>query len=442
MCARGCDRAWADHVDPPAPTLGGMSTSDTPTEIDRGRVDEMRDSARGQLDAAIELRRDLHRWPEVGNHLPRTRDAVLAAIEGLPVALTLHESTSGIAALLTGSRPGPTILLRGDMDALPMPEETGLDFASSIAGQMHACGHDTHTAMLVGAAKLLSERAGDLAGRVLFMFQPGEEGHHGARFMLDEGLLELPPLADGTPSPIAGAFALHITSTLPAGWLTCRGGPAMASADTLLVDVIGRGGHASEPFRAQDPIPVVCEIVQALQTMVTRTVDVFDPTVVTVARITAGTTDNVIPASAHILGTIRSVSESTRSRVHANIRRVAENVAAAHGLEARVDIEVGYPVTVNDGAFAGHALDVARAVVGPERVIEQAHPIMGAEDFSYVLQRVPGSMMFLGGTPDHADPATAAPNHSTKVYFDEQAMVSGIATYSAMALDALGALGG
>jgi hippurate hydrolase len=292
--------------------------------------------------------------------------------------------------------------------------------------------------MLTGAAQLLCDRRGELAGRVLFMYQPGEEGHHGARYMLDEGLLDVPALPDGTPSPVSRAFALHITSSLPTGWLASRGGPALASADTLTIDVVGQGGHASEPFRTRDPIPVACEIVQALQTMLTRTINVFEPAVVTVASISAGTTDNVIPDRARILGTIRSVSESTRSTVHAHAKRVAAGVAGAHGLTADVTIEEGYPVTVNDRDDAAHVLDVARRVTGPRQVVEMLNPVMGAEDFSYVLQRVPGSMMFLGGTPLDGNPATAAPNHSTKVIFDEQAMVTGIATYAAVALDALG----
>jgi amidohydrolase len=414
-----------------------MSSDDLHERAERIDLDAVRDEASGALAGAVELRRKLHRWPEVGNDLPITREQVLAAIEPLPLAVTVHETTSGVAALLTGGKPGPTVLLRGDMDALPLAEDTGLEFSSNHENQMHACGHDTHTAMLVGAAHVLAQRADDLAGRVLFMFQPGEEGEHGARFMLDEGLLEVPPLADGTPSPVTAAFALHITSMLPTGWLTCRGGPTMASADTLHLTITGKGGHASEPFRAVDPIPVACEIVQALQTMVTRTIDVFDPCVVTVGRITAGTTDNIIPESAHIEGTIRAVSEATRRRVHGNISRVAEGIATAHGVTSSVEIEVGYPVTINDGGFAGNALTLAQLVAGTDKVLELPHPIMGAEDFSYVLQRVPGSMMFLGGTPPEVDPATAAPNHSNHVVFDEQAMATGIAMYAAVALDRL-----
>ncbi|MBA3606413.1 MAG: amidohydrolase [Acidimicrobiia bacterium] len=396
--------------------------------------DGLRQEAHELLGAAVELRRTLHSWPEIGNELPVTQEQVLGALDGLPLDVTVHESTSGIAALLTGAEPGPTILLRGDMDALQMHEDTGLDFASRVDNAMHACGHDTHTAMLVGAATQLSAHRDELAGRVLFMFQPGEEGHHGARFMLEEGLLDVPPLADGTASPVTGAFAIHITSSLPAGWLASRGGSIMASADRLTVTVTGKGGHASEPHRAVDPIPVACAMVQALQLMVTRSIDVFDPSVVTIARIHAGTTSNVIPESAEIEGTIRAVSESTRAKVHDGIRRVVDGIAAAHGCEVSVDIEPGYPVTVNDREFADTALSVARDVAGPEHVVHLPNPVMGAEDWSYVLQQVPGSMMFLGGTGEGRNPSTAAPNHSNRVIFDEQAMVDGIAMYSSMAL--------
>jgi hippurate hydrolase len=399
---------------------------------------ELVEEARELLDAAVALRRTLHEWPEVGNELPVTQETVLAALEGLPLDITVHETTSGVTGLLTGARPGPTIVLRGDMDALPMHEDTGLDFASRHDNVMHACGHDTHTSMLVQAAKQLTDHRDELAGRVLFMFQPGEEGHHGARFMLEEGLLDVPPLADGSPSPVTGAFALHITSALPSGYLGSRGGSIMASADRLVITVTGKGGHASEPYRAIDPIPVACEMVQALQLMITRSIDVFDPAVVTVGRITAGTTNNVIPEIAEIEGTIRAVSEATRSRVHGGIRRVVEGIAAAHDCTVDVDIEAGYPVTVNDRDFAERALGTARDVAGADRVVRFPNPIMGAEDWSYVLQQVPGSIMFLGGTPEGRNPATAPPNHSNRVMFEEAAMATGIATYTAVALEHLG----
>ena len=397
-------------------------------------VETLRDEAKDLQAETVRLRRQLHERPEQGNELPVTREIVLEAIDGLPLDVQLHETTSGIAAMLTGGKPGPTVLLRGDMDALPLHEDTGLDFSSRSDGTMHACGHDTHVAMLAGAARLLSARRDEIPGRVLFMFQPGEEGHHGARFMLDEGLLDVAPLADGTPSPVTGAFALHITSTLPTGWVSSRGGPIMASADRFIIDVVGRGGHASEPFRALDPIPIACEIVQAIQMMVTRSIDVFDPSVVTVGRISAGTTNNIIPETAEIEGTIRTVSESTRVRVKDNIRRVAEGVASAHGADVTVEIIAGYPVTSNSESFADFTIDVATEMLGADKVVRMPTPIMGAEDWSYVLQKVPGSMMFLGGTsPDH-NPETAPANHSNRVMFDEDAMADGVALYAGMAL--------
>ena len=406
-------------------------------ERDTALADSLREEARELLDETVALRRTLHRWPELGNDLPVTREQVLGALEGLPLTVTCHETTSGIAAVLDGGKPGPTVLLRGDMDALPLHEDTDLEFESAIDGAMHACGHDTHTAMLVGAAKLLSARRADIPGRVLFMFQPGEEGFGGAEFMLDEGLLDVPARADGSESPITGAYALHITSNLPSGWVATRQGPVMASADQMLITVTGRGGHASQPHQALDPIPIACEIVQALQTMVTRTIDVFDPTVVTVGRITAGTTNNVIPETAVIEGTIRAISERTRAKVRDGIRRVAEGVSAAHDAQVTVAFHDGYPVTVNNPGSADFALEVAGDVVGQRAAVRLPNPVMGAEDFSYVLNRVPGAMMFLGGTPADRDPSKAAPNHSNRVMFDEQAMVNGIAVYGAMALEHL-----
>ena len=394
----------------------------------------LQDEARDLLDETVALRRTLHQWPELGNDPPITRENVLGALEGLPLDITLHETTSGIAAVLEGGKPGPTVLLRGDMDALPLHEDTDLEFESRIETAMHACGHDTHTAMLVGAAKLLSARRDQIPGRVLFMFQPGEEGFAGAKFMLDEGLLELGDRSDGSASPVTGAYALHVTANLPTGFIACKGGPMMASADRMLITVIGRGGHASQPHAALDPIPVACEIVQALQTMVTRSIDVFDPSVVTVGRITAGTTNNIIPETAVIEGTIRAVSERTRAKVLDGIKRVAEGIAAAHDAEAQVEFSEGYPVTVNDKEGAQFSLGVARELLGNQSVIEMPNPVMGAEDFSYVLNRIPGSMMFLGATPLENDFLSAAPNHSNRVVFDESTMVQGMAVYSAMAL--------
>ena len=375
---------------------------------------------------------------DLGNHLPVTREKVLEALEGLPLGISLHETTSGVVATLEGEHDGPTMLLRGDMDALPMPEDTGLDFSSRVDGAMHACGHDTHVAMLVGAARLLSGRRSDLHGRVLLMFQPGEEGHHGAQHMIDEGLMEVGPLASGAVSPITGAFAIHTTSSLPTGFVSTKGGPLMASSDSFTIRIIGKGGHGSEPFRTLDPVPAACEIVQALQAMVTRRINVFNPSVVTVTRLNAGTAFNVIPEHAEIGGTIRAISEATRRMVHDGIRRVAEGIAAAHDLEAIVDVNIGYDVTVNNNDHARVVSDLVASVAGADRFIDLPTPVMGAEDFGVVLDRVPGAMVFLGATPADRNPATAAPNHSNRVFYDEDCMSTGIALYSAAALRHLG----
>jgi len=255
--------------------------------------------------------------------------------------------------------------------------------------------------------------------------------------MLEEDLLEVGPLANGSESPVTGAFALHISSMFASGTINLRGGTLMASSDVLRIVVRGRGGHASAPHQALDPIPVACEIVQAIQTMITRRIDVFDPAVVTVAHIKAGTTSNVIPETAEILGTVRAVSERTRTKVHSELRRVAEGIAAAHDAAVDVDVELGYPVTVNDLGYADFATRVAGELLGTERVTTMGHPIMGAEDFSYVLQRVPGAMAFLGAAPRGVDPRRAEPNHSNRVVFDEDAMATGIAVYTDVALQHL-----
>ncbi|WP_214407456.1 M20 metallopeptidase family protein [Pseudonocardia lacus] len=381
----------------------------------------------------VALRRDLHRHPEIGLDLPHTRDAVLAALSDLPLQVHLGRSTSSVVAVLDGARPGPTVLLRGDMDALPLTEDTGLGYSSTEPGAMHACGHDTHVAMLASAARVLADRRAELAGRVLFMFQPGEEGWHGARYMIDEGLLDRTGPA-GRPD---AAYALHISATLPTGEVHVRPGPLMAAADVIKVTVTGRGGHASAPHDALDPVPAAAAMVGALQTMVTRRLDAHQPAVLTIAHIRAGTTSNVIPETAFLEGTLRTLSAQTRERAHDGIRRICTHTALAHGCRAEVEIEVGYPVTVNAAGAVDRLTGVCRALLGPDRVVTMPAPIMGAEDFSYVLERVPGALAFLGGCPPGTDPATAPPNHSNRVVFDEDAMTTGVAVYAALALDAL-----
>jgi amidohydrolase len=389
-------------------------------------------AAYNDADRTIDLRRRLHRHPEIGLHLPQTQATVLDALADLPVEVTTGRSTTSVVAVLRGARPGPTYLLRGDMDALPVQEDTGLPFASEIPGVMHACGHDTHVAMLLGAARLLAERRDELAGQVVFMVQPGEEGQHGARFMLEEGLLDVVPEA-----PVGGAFAIHITASQPSGTVNVRPGPMMAAADQWRIVVRGRGGHASKPHQTADPIPVAAEIVLALQSMVTRRVNVFDPAVVTVGRLEAGTKDNIIPNYAELEGTIRTLSAERRADVVQSVQRVAENIAAAHELTAEFTHVEGYPVTVNDAGVAAQVLETAAELLGEKASVLQPAPLMGAEDFSYVLEKVPGAMAFLGACPPGLEPEKAPANHSNLVVFDEEPLPAGVALYAQMALKAL-----
>ncbi|UCE88078.1 MAG: amidohydrolase [Deltaproteobacteria bacterium] len=389
--------------------------------------------ARDVLPDVIALRRRIHANPELGLENPETQRAVLGALEGLPLEIETSRATTGVVATLEGERDGPTLLLRADTDALPLREETGLPFASEREGTMHACGHDAHTAMLVGAARILSRHRDAVAGTVKLLFQPGEEGYGGARVLIEEGLLERAPRVDA-------AFAIHVDPTLSPGAVALRPGPILAAADVFGIDIAGRGGHASMPHHAVDPVPVACELVMALQSFVTRRVDAFDPVVVSVTRIDAGTTHNVIPATAHLAGTVRSVSERARRAAHDGIRRVTRGIAAAHDVKADVNILEGYPVTCNDAAFAAFTRDVAGALFGERAVVEMPAPIMGAEDFSYILDRVPGAMVFLGVSPG----GDAAPIHSNRMVLEESAMASGIALHVRMALEFLargGALG-
>lgn len=388
-------------------------------------------AARTLQPQTVALRRALHRHPEQGLHLPRTQSTVLQALADLPVQVHAgHAGATSVIGVVEGARPGPTVLLRADMDALPVTEQSGVPFSSELPGSMHACGHDTHVAMLASAARLLVERRDELAGRVLLMFQPGEEGFHGARHMLDEGLLEVA----GTPER---ALALHITSTLDSGLVQTRSGAIMASSDVLRVNVNGRGGHASAPQNAVDPVPAAAAMVGALQIMITRTLSVFDPAVLTVTRIAAGTTTNIIPETAELEGTIRTLSEHTRAKVHEEVRRVCEHVAAAHGCVATVEILHGYPVTVNHDEVSQQVIGLARSVLGEHHAEPMPDPLMGAEDFSYVLAKIPGAMAFLGACPSEHEPDTAPANHSNRVAFDESAMVHGVALYAGFALEAL-----
>jgi amidohydrolase len=389
----------------------------------------VRDDAGKIAEEITELRRAIHREPEIGLDLPKTQQKVLGALDGLPLEISTGTELSSVTAVLRGGKPGPAVLLRGDMDALPITEATGLPFESRHDGAMHACGHDLHVAMLAGAAKLLSARQAELPGSVVFMFQPGEEGYSGARYMIEEGVL------DAAGPRVAGAYGLHVSSSkLPFGVFSTRPGPMLAAADQIFVTVHGSGGHASQPHRAADPIPAACEIVIALQTMVTRKFDVFDPVVITVGSFHAGTTDNVIPDSATFLATARSYSPGNRQMLQELVPQLARQIGQAHGLKVDAEYRTEYPVTVNDPGEATFARATSDALFGGSRTELADNPITGAEDFSYVLEQVPGAFLMLGACPPSADPETAPSNHSAHAVFDDAVLPDGATMLTELAL--------
>ncbi|HBF80433.1 MAG TPA: amidohydrolase [Streptomyces sp.] len=390
-------------------------------------TDGLLDDARGVQDDLVRLRRTLHARPEVGLDLPHTQEAVLSSLDGLGLEISTGRRLSSVTAVLRGARPGPTVLLRGDMDALPVAERTGLAFASDN-GAMHACGHDLHTAMLAGAARLLAHHRDRLAGDVVLMFQPGEEGYDGARYMLEEGVLD----ASGT-RPVA-AYALHVTASgRPSGRFSARGGPTMAAVDNLYVTVRGAGGHGAMPHMAMDPVPVACEMVLAMQTRVTRAFDVFDPVVVTTGSFHAGTQNNIIPDTAVFETTVRTFSPEARARAERALTEACRGVAAAHGVEAEVRWRPLYPVTVNDPGAVDTVARTVAELFGGDGYETLARPMTGSEDFSRVVDEVPGAMVFLGATPPGADPGTAPDNHSPLADFDESVLGAGAAVYAALA---------
>ncbi len=387
-------------------------------------LDGLLEDARALLPDIRALRRELHAYPELGLNLPRTQQAVLDALAGLDLQITVGGALSSVTAVLEGPADGPVTLLRADMDALPIVEETGHPFASQIDGRMHACGHDAHTAMLVGAARLLHARRDQLRGRVIFMFQPGEEGFAGAKLMMDEGLLD--------HHDIKRAFAIHVTPMRPSGQVAVRSGPMLAANDRFAVTFTGRGGHASMPHDAVDPIPPLCEFVTATQTMLTRRVSVFDPAVVSVTQIQGGPAITAIPESTRCGGTIRTLSRDSRQTILDALPRLADHIAQAHGCNAVVEVRAGYPATINDADHARNVQNVARDLLGSDAVVEMEAPIMGSEDFAYVLERVKGAMAFLGtGIPGDKDPA---PNHSSRTLLHEPALAIGAAIHAAVAL--------
>lgn len=385
---------------------------------------EILEAAQGLQDHTVELRRAIHADPELGLDLPRTQAKILDALDGLGLHITKGEALTSVVADLDTGKPGPTILLRGDMDALPLQEDTDVAWVSQNEGMMHACGHDAHVAMLLSAARLLSENKDELTGKVRFMFQPGEEGHHGAKYMIDEGVL------DG----VDRAFAIHVFTQMRSGHFFSRGGPLMASADRFEITIEGSGGHASMPHGCVDPVPAAASTVLGLHAMVGRTTPASEAAVLTVAHLQAGTTNNIIPASAFMEGTIRTLNEDVRSTLHENLVNVSNHNAMAHNCTCNAEIIAGYGVTINNDEEVQRSKSVAESVVGEGSFHILRDAVMGAEDWSYVLNEVPGSMAFLGVCAPDLAPEDAAPNHSNLMTIDEDAMVQGVAMYAAMAM--------
>ena len=378
----------------------------------------------------IDLRRDIHRHPELGLDNPRTQGLIIDALAPLGYEITTGSDISSVIATMSGPEPGPTVVLRADTDALPMVEDTEWDHRSTIEGRAHVCGHDAHVAMLVGAARLLADHRYDLAGTVRLAFQPREEGAGGMPVMLREGLLTA-----GLDDHPDAAFAIHITPNIPVGMIGGRAGSIMASTDDFQVTIRGAGGHASTPHFGNDPIPVAAEIIMALQTLVTRQVNAFDPAVVTVAHVSAGSTSNVIPATAWFEGTIRTVSDHTRATVTAGFERVVRGVAAAHGCEVEIDLQANYPVTVNNSSVVDYCADLTRSLGGDQAWLELPTPIMGAEDVSYLFQQIPGAMVFLGVCPDDIPNSLLAPScHSNLMRLNERGLPLGAAMHAGFAL--------
>ncbi|HEY6234026.1 MAG TPA: amidohydrolase [Candidatus Elarobacter sp.] len=376
----------------------------------------------------VALRRDLHAHPELAFEEKRTARIVAERLRALGLDVHTAIGGTGVVGVLAGAHPGPTIMLRADMDALPMPEENDVPYVSRNAGVTHACGHDAHVAMLLGAAAILRERTNDVHGRIAFVFQPAEEGGGGARAMLDDGLI--------ARFAIKRAYGLHVVNTAgnaiaPSGVFGLRAGPIMAAVDSFDLVVEGMGGHGAMPHRSVDPVVVASDVVGGLQRVVSREIDPVEPAVLTIGAINGGTTYNVIPPRVALKGTVRTFTDATRDTMEARVRRIAEHPCAAANATCSLQWHPSYPVTVNDPAEAAFVTAALTAEFGAARVVEM-QPVMGSEDFSYFAQAVPACFYFLGaGDAEHL-----FPNHHPAFDIDENAMSAGIAAHVAVALAA------
>lgn len=395
-------------------------------------------AAAGVNDRVVAWRRDIHEHPELGNREFRTAGIVADHLGALGLDVQTGVAHTGVVGILRGGQPGPLVALRADMDALPVTEMVDLPFASKVraeyngqdVGVMHACGHDNHVAILMGVAEVLAGMRSDLPGDVMFIFQPAEEGapageEGGAALMLKEGLF-------ATRKPDA-VFGLHVT-TQPVGTIGYRAGAIMAASDTWRMVVRGKQTHGAYPWGGVDPIVTAAQIVLGLQTVVSRQSNLTKaPAVVTVGQITGGLRSNIIPDSVVMVGTIRTLDREMRTDVHERVRRTAEHIAASQGATVDININLGYPVTVNDPGLTAWALPTLERIV-PGRA-EQRPAVLGAEDFSYYAQETPGLFLWLGIVPEGRDPADAPSNHSPLFFADEGALPIGVRTLAHLAVD-------
>ena len=399
--------------------------------------------AKAEEAKVIAWRRDIHEHPELGNEETRTSALVAAHLKSLGIEVQTGVARTGVVGILRGGKPGPVVALRADMDGLPLVETSGLAFASTVkttylgqpVGVMHACGHDTHVAMLMGAAEVLAQVKKDLPGTVKFIFQPAEEGsvpgtEGGAKLMVREGVLDKPR--------VDAVFGVHINALTEVGVLKYRPGGEMASSDRFTIQVHGKGAHGAYPWNSVDPVVTAAQIILGLQTIVSRQVRLIDDAaVVTVGTINGGVRYNVIPPDVELSGTIRALSPAVQQQIWASVRRIATNIAASAGATADVTIEPYVPVTTNDPALTAQMLPTLQAVAGAANVHE-IKAVTGAEDFAYYQEKVPGMFIFLGGMTPGTDPATVADHHTAGFKIDEAGLGLGVKTLATLAADYLG----
>lgn len=372
----------------------------------------------------VELRRDIHRHPELGFEEVRTAGIVADRLNRLGYEVRTKIGGTGVVGIMRSMRPGRTILLRADMDALPIQEETGLPFASTNDGKMHACGHDGHVAILLGAAQIIAQRQDELSGTIVLCFQPAEEGKGGAKEMIRDGVLEDPY--------VDRVYGLHLLSQAPSGVIRVRPGPVMASSDSIEITIHGKGGHGAAPHETNDPILTAAHFITAVQSIVSRRIEPVEPSVVTIGAIHGGTIHNVIPDEVTMLGTVRAFSPEVRSQMEPRLQTILRGACDINGASYELKYDWRYPVTANDPDEAAYVRALATRVIGEERS-QEMRPTMGAEDFSFMLERRQGCFFFLG---TQSDESTAAPHHNARFSIDEGALETGVQMMVALALDA------